>query len=349
MTKLWLDGRFTVTGGKSKINLHNPIALHEFIADYLAANPSVNAASLADTLTIGAITDGTDIEISTGDVIKAVAGGGTLNLRAGADDSVLISTDAGVGSESFVNLTNIETSYGFLNNYFYANATEMYYISGATNPFAWFSSTANGLRVIADIASSSYSIAIADNTLTPITYQCIDAAVTINSGTSTNPTVVDAGVSNSVGLGGEGMNIKTGNTAYANQLALNANGSTFEGLVDTAALSADRNYKFPNASGSIGLVRYVAVNTPTVHTATTGEVVAVTTGAGALVVNLPSAAITNQMITIKKADNGAGAVTITAAGGQTIDGAATLSLAAQWNSATLVSNGGTAWYIIATV
>jgi len=48
---------------------------------------------------------------------------------------------------------------------------------------------------------------------------------------------------------------------------------------------------------------------------------------------------------VKKIDATANTVQIAAAGGQTIDGAATLSIAVQYQSYTMVSNG-TGWDII---
>lgn len=72
--------------------------------------------------------------------------------------------------------------------------------------------------------------------------------------------------------------------------------------------------------------------------------------AGAFAVNLPAvtALAGNRMIkkTIKKTDVSANAVTVTPAAGNTIEGAATYVLPAQYNSVTLYSNGvGAVWYI----
>ena len=74
----------------------------------------------------------------------------------------------------------------------------------------------------------------------------------------------------------------------------------------------------------------------------------ITTGAGALVITLPSASIKGLLLHIKKVDSGAGAVTVTPASGDTIEGAATQSLAAQYNSTMLIAGGGTVWYKMAT-
>ncbi|HSC14498.1 MAG TPA: hypothetical protein VLI71_05235, partial [Gammaproteobacteria bacterium] len=60
------------------------------------------------------------------------------------------------------------------------------------------------------------------------------------------------------------------------------------------------------------------------------------------------ASFPNLKLTVKKIDATANAVTIDGDGAETIDGAATQSLPAQWNAKTVQSNG-VAWFIIATV
>ena len=67
---------------------------------------------------------------------------------------------------------------------------------------------------------------------------------------------------------------------------------------------------------------------------------------GAVTVTLKSALVCEQKrITIKKIDSSGNAVTVDADGSETIDGAATKSLAAQYNYIELVSQGG-AWWIV---
>lgn len=70
---------------------------------------------------------------------------------------------------------------------------------------------------------------------------------------------------------------------------------------------------------------------------------------GAFDVDLPAAAsCPGRVYTVKKIDAGANAVTVDGNGAETIDGAATFPLAAQWDSVTIQSNGS-AWYVLATV
>lgn len=69
------------------------------------------------------------------------------------------------------------------------------------------------------------------------------------------------------------------------------------------------------------------------------------TGA-AFTVNLPAVSgLSGLQVTIKKTDSSANAVTVDGSGAETIDGAATYSLATQYKHVTLVCNG-TSWDII---
>lgn len=66
--------------------------------------------------------------------------------------------------------------------------------------------------------------------------------------------------------------------------------------------------------------------------------------AGAIAVTLPPAINnTGRQVFVKKIDASGNAVTVTAAGADTIEGAATAVLAAQWAKTLLISNGNATW------
>lgn len=70
---------------------------------------------------------------------------------------------------------------------------------------------------------------------------------------------------------------------------------------------------------------------------------------GALTVTLPAVASSKSLVlTIKKTDASGNAVTIDTPGAETIDGSATRSLPAQYNSLTIVCDG-TNWHRIASI
>lgn len=65
---------------------------------------------------------------------------------------------------------------------------------------------------------------------------------------------------------------------------------------------------------------------------------------GAKTVTLPAASSNEgRLILICKVDAGGNAVTVAASGSDTIQGSATISLAAQWNKALVISNGNNGW------
>jgi hypothetical protein len=81
-------------------------------------------------------------------------------------------------------------------------------------------------------------------------------------------------------------------------------------------------------------------------TAAPREAYLVNASGGARTITLPFAKDANgQLVTVKKTDASANAVTVAAQSGETIDGSASTSLASQWARVTVISNG-TAWFIV---
>lgn len=99
------------------------------------------------------------------------------------------------------------------------------------------------------------------------------------------------------------------------------------------------------AFGGIVPVVPTLTTTATLTAASASTQLANATG-GAFTINLPTAASASGLpFNIKKIDSSANAVTIDPSGGELIDGAATLDLTVQWQSAQIQSNG-TAWYLL---
>jgi len=67
---------------------------------------------------------------------------------------------------------------------------------------------------------------------------------------------------------------------------------------------------------------------------------------GAVVVNLPAATGSGRILNIKKIDASAYTVTVDGNGAETIDGAATYVISAQWVNITIQDGASGAWYII---
>jgi len=76
---------------------------------------------------------------------------------------------------------------------------------------------------------------------------------------------------------------------------------------------------------------------------TSDEIILVDASGGAVTITLPAASNEGQVLLIKKIDNSANAVTVVPGGGDTIEGAANISLASQWDGAILTADGANDW------
>lgn len=105
----------------------------------------------------------------------------------------------------------------------------------------------------------------------------------------------------------------------------------FYGWFDTVRRWVDSRVKLANKTAAYtveSLVYYVRADA---------------TSAG-FTVTLPAASShAGRQILVCKIDSSGNAVTVAAAGSDTIQGSATISLAAQWNKALLISNGNNGW------
>lgn len=76
----------------------------------------------------------------------------------------------------------------------------------------------------------------------------------------------------------------------------------------------------------------------------TDRTILATGGAGGITITLPAANEAGREIVIIKVDAGVGAITVARAGSDTIEGATSISLAAQYNKCVLQSDGTATWY-----
>ena len=98
--------------------------------------------------------------------------------------------------------------------------------------------------------------------------------------------------------------------------------------------------------GGDGLVS----TTTTPYAPTTEEAVLVDATAGNMVVNLPAATLRKgSQLVISKVDASANTVTVNRAGSDTVEGATSVVLTAQWDKLVLLSDGVASWGILASV
>lgn len=119
------------------------------------------------------------------------------------------------------------------------------------------------------------------------------------------------------------------------------------GIADNLVITPATLLAFIDSIGTIDTTN--VINTSISTSASNGDVVFVTTGGAGITIDLPVASTINQKITVKKVDAGVGTVSIAPNGADLIEDAASLDLLAQYESATLVSDGIGKWFIIATV
>jgi len=167
------------------------------------------------------------------------------------------------------------------------------------------------------------------------------------------------GTAGSIGFGDDGV-LFGGPTATTNMKFACAAGSTIDAVQFTGGGRWPKtrfggtvtNPTFTieaNGSLAVGIVTKTAAYTAT----NTDTIVLADATAAAFTVTLPTSANgfnspVGQILHIKKKDVSANAVTIAAQGADTIQGAANISLAAQYNSRTLWTDGSGTWYVLAS-
>ncbi|MHA2343204.1 MAG: hypothetical protein ACXADW_15135, partial [Candidatus Hodarchaeales archaeon] len=212
--------------------------------------------TLQATLVAGNTTGGTNITMTTGDILNASSGNSQIDLSYGGSPSeITINTDNGNLLESFITMSPTLNEIGFGDVYMRLNATGYNFITSlAVKTGVSINSTDMQLAAITDaagITNDSGAILV----MTPGTISAegrgTSDAVIINSGSSSNITTYNNAVNRSVALGGEGITVKTPDTAYANQISLQQVNNTFDALLQPSATTADRTYTLPDRSGIV--------------------------------------------------------------------------------------------------
>lgn len=215
---------------------------------------------LDETLSIGNTT-------ANGQQIEAENGGGLLDLRFGTDGLVVLTNDAsGLNSALSLNkvskVVQISQSDGLGGALFYAEITDSlcaFRHSGADAFSCINPSDIQHSNVSNSFPTSTYAISVF-STILPRTSNGGDNAVFINSGNSPDVSTFNAGVERSVILGGRGLTAKTDDTAYVNQISFQFVGNTFDLMVRGSLATADRTQSLQDDSGTIALLKNIAVS-----------------------------------------------------------------------------------------
>jgi hypothetical protein len=159
-------------------------------------------------------------------------------------------------------------------------------------------------------------------------------------GSGTPSLLVDAGTA-TLSLGSVGLGSGVGVFGIANRTTAPSTNPAAGGVLYAELGSG----KWKTSNGTVvtvaGDVTSKSVNATA---ASSDKVILATGGAGGITITLPAATQGAEYV-VKKVDSGAGSVTVATTSSQTIDGATTKVLAAQYASARMVSDG-TSWFVI---
>lgn len=219
------------------------------------------------------------------------------------------------------------------------SAAPVWAVISATHIGAGVLSVLYGGTGLTGVASGKMLYASALNTLAPLT---VGSTLAITAGTIDQ--VANSANQQIIVRKNSGANVGTRhrqNFIEGTNIALTV---TDSGGNDEVAIT------IASAISTLDTLAYAAKTTNYVM-AVTDTFIVVTTGGSGISITLPLANATagGKMIVVKKIDSGGGAVTLAGTGGNTIDGAATKALAAQYSTAVLISNGVDKWYVISTI
>lgn len=202
-----------------------------------------NTENLAETLAVGNFT-------ADNQVIKALNGGGILDLRIGADDKVLLTNDS-TGAKAYVTLFPSAAQFGFnalSGLYLEATQTELFFRAVALNSYFAASSSNVGLKDILT-SGSGFGIVIINNSVDRTQGSVNGENVFINAANGT----IKAAKNNIVVIASTGITAKTNNTLYCNKISLQESGNLFDSIIKSGIITADKELITPNKSGEIGL------------------------------------------------------------------------------------------------
>lgn len=341
------DGTFTSYAGTGSIAMTASMTNYLYLTDvgvltvnttgYPAATQLVRLATVvAGSSTITSITDDR-IPINSGGVTTA---GAAYLLKGG--DSITDAANFVLGTTTGTQLGTGPTQklgfYGATPVVQGANTSDLRTLlinvgllaTGGANPL-----NLNGGTLTAYIVNVDYGINFADGT-----YFNVGSVIGTMIGLTTSQKLGFFGATpiiqpaNTTDLRTALINLGFVATGGANPLNLNGGAFTGASLTVTANVAAAA---VQTAVRTVTTTATITVNDSLVlGDATTLSFVA----------TLPSAATAGLRITVKKIDASGNTVTVSAAGGQTIEGSSTLTLTAQFDYLTLASSGGSVWYIV---
>jgi len=225
---------------------------------------------LAATLTIGNTTGGQNIITSDGDKIVPANGNSLLDLRAtGVDDFWFLGNDASggaftgpFGSMVYGNATTTALLFDVLRYGVQIDTNSAFIGSVDPSSPAAYSTIIPGRTSVINEATLTLPTDTIPSPLTLIGNSVSNrsfnsgntTAISINSGSAGNDTVINSGVDNSIALGGVGLTVKTSNSSYVNQLVLQFPSNLFDTVLRPPAATADRTISLQDGDGTLAFL-----------------------------------------------------------------------------------------------
>jgi len=226
-----------------------------------------NKEPLDETLVIGNETGGTNIVTDDGDEIQAKNGDARLILRHLADSIILLSNGTVAPYVDRCNLLMTSTvcrlAFGVPStNAVVIDADNIQLIKGLAGGFCQI--TTYGIHfgpITSYLGGPDTGVVIVDNSTGDTNHLSVtNISVALQTGTAIDPSTTISGVSRTVILGGRGITAKTDDTAYVNQMSFQFVGNTFDTMVRGSLATADRTQTLQDDSGSIALLKNIAIS-----------------------------------------------------------------------------------------
>ena len=210
---------------------------------------NANTQDLASVLTQGNTTN-------NGQTINALNGGGQLDLRNFADNIFVLSNDNGGYLKAWHYGDDLSSQMGFGLSYVgtFDNQVSIAsdYSFADKGTLQEFKEESVYISIYDITNGTGGSIGMGNNALADFLPVTVPTVPHFPSFLSSQGFVAKQSVVNSVAVGGNGLILKTSNTAYVNQLGFNK-GEAFELILDNTTATADRTQTLQDKSGIVAL------------------------------------------------------------------------------------------------
>lgn len=247
-------------------------------------------------------------------------------------------TAASAGANGTKSITGAPTTADFDNNFAAVQEPALYGLLPGV--LAGGVCTAAALVVTVPVGTRYFARGVWEVVTAANTINVPDAATTYVWGTSAGTLATSA----AAGTAPAGFTRQT--ACLLTKAVAAAGAATVDNSVQHKARTVDATARIVTEGGTVLSARPAATKTAAFTLTAADDLILADATAGAFTLTLPPAAsVAGREFTVKKTDASANAVTLDGDGAETIDGAATKGLSAQWVSARIRAVGNS-WYVV---